>query len=137
MKIYTDGASRNNGTPYQQAGAGAVLYGEQVHQVSEYLGSVTNNCAEYYSLILALNEAIKLKEKSIEIYMDSLLVCNQVKGSWRVKNRKLQELHSKVISRLQNFDSWEINHIGRNCNKHADKLANDAIDDFLLIINKV
>jgi len=79
-------------------------------------------------LILALNEAKELKAESITIYSDSELMVNQIKGIYRIKDKKLSILKKKVDKLLNVFKIEGINFIPREENKEADKLANSAID---------
>jgi len=130
-KLYTDGASRGNGTKNQRAGAGAVIkdsQGNTISEVWEYLGSATNNEAEYHSLIMGIGEVLRLDIRKIDIYMDSNLVCKQVCGGWRVRKEHLKPLRKRVTTLLDKFDHWSLNHIRREFNKDADKLANKALD---------
>ncbi|MFH1653475.1 MAG: ribonuclease HI family protein [Pseudomonadota bacterium] len=127
--IHTDGAARGNPGP---AGAGATLKssdGVVLATVSEYLNEMTNNQAEYHALILALNEAIIAGAEAVKIYMDSELIVKQIKGEYRVKNEGLKPLYDKVVQSLKKFNTYTIEHVRREKNKEADKLANLAIDD--------
>ncbi|HET6459273.1 MAG TPA: ribonuclease HI family protein [Syntrophales bacterium] len=129
VNLYTDGACRGNPG---QGGAGAVLMddtGEIVGTVKHSLGHCTNNIAEYKALILGLEEALKKRYGQLNIFLDSELLVNQIKGSYKVKNEKLKILMLEVRKLLSYFDSYKIEHIDRSQNCMADKLANEAIDD--------
>ncbi len=129
LVMYTDGASRGNPG---QAGAGAVILddeGQELLTVAEYLGTCTNNVAEYQALILGLTEAVALGGKNISIFLDSQLIVRQVQGIYKVKNQTLQPLFAQVKKLLAQFDSYKIAHIARELNKRADELANRGIDD--------
>jgi len=128
VNLYTDGACRGNPG---QGGAGAVLVderGEIVAALRHSLGHCTNNIAEYRALILGLEEALKKRYSQLNIFLDSELLVNQIKGSYKVKNENLKILMSEVRKLLSYFDSYKIEHIDRSLNHMADKLANEAID---------
>jgi len=128
LKLYVDGASRGNPG---EAGAGFYLLdgdGNELLQGMRFLGRMTNNAAEYQALILGLREALGIGGDSIEIYTDSELVANQMKGIYTVKNKQLRRLHQKVVALLDKFHRYEITAIRREDNRKADRLANEAID---------
>ena len=129
VNLYTDGACRGNPG---QGGAGAVLVdetGEIVATVRHSLGHCTNNIAEYKALIFGLEEALKKRYRRLNIFLDSELLVNQIKGSYKVKNENLKTLMSEVRKLLLYFDSYKVEHIDRSLNHMADKLANEAIDE--------
>jgi ribonuclease HI/probable phosphoglycerate mutase len=129
VNLYTDGACRGNPG---QGGAGAVLVdekGEIVATVRRSLGLCTNNIAEYKALIFGLEEALKKRYGRLNIFLDSELLVNQIKGSYKVKNENLKTLMSEVRKLLSYFDSYTVKHIDRSLNHMADKLANEAIDE--------
>ena len=129
VNLYSDGACRGNPG---QGGAGAVLVdetGEIVATVRRSLGHCTNNIAEYRALILGLEEALKKRYGRLNIFLDSELLVNQIKGSYKVKNENLKILMFEVRKLLSYFDSYKIEHIDRSQNHMADKLANEAIDE--------
>ena len=129
VNLYTDGACRGNPG---QGGAGAVLMdarGEIVATVRRSLGLCTNNIAEYRALILGLEEALKKRYGRLNIFLDSELLVNQIKGSYKVKNENLKILMLEVRKLLSYFDSYKVEHIDRSQNHMADKLANEAIDE--------
>jgi ribonuclease HI len=128
LKLYVDGASRGNPG---EAGAGFYLLdgdGNELRKGMRFLGRMTNNAAEYQALILGLREALGIGGDSIEIYTDSELVANQMKGIYTVKNKQLRRLHQKVVALLDKFHRYEITAIRREDNRKADRLANEAID---------
>ena len=103
--------------------------GEIVAALRHSLGHCTNNIAEYRALILGLEEALKKQYSQLNIFLDSELLVNQIKGSYKVKNENLKILMSEVRKLLSYFDSYKIEHIDRSLNHMADKLANEAIDE--------
>ncbi|MDD5205930.1 MAG: ribonuclease HI family protein, partial [Desulfobacterales bacterium] len=124
---YIDGAARGNPGP---ASIGIVLYESDstiLREISEPLGQATNNQAEYTALIRALEEAISLGAARIRVYSDSELIVKQVRGQYKVKDEKLKILNEKVQKLLNNI-RLSISCIGREDNKRADKLANEALD---------
>ena len=126
--VYSDGASRGNPGP---ASMGAVVIdpsGTVVHEVSEKLGITTNNVAEYRSLIAALEAALALGARLVEVRMDSELLVRQAIGRYRVKNPGLIPLHNRVLGLRSRFDEVVFRHVPRAQNKHADALANRALD---------
>lgn len=129
--LYADGGARGNPGP---AGAGACLEDKEGRHVSEayrYLGETTNNVAEYSALILGLKEALKHRPKKLLIRLDSQLVVRQLEGSYRVKQPHLLELFHQVQNLLGKFPQYEIEHIPREKNERADRLANQAMDEAL------
>lgn len=127
--LYTDGASRGNPG---EGGVGVVLTDLEDNIVLEeklYLGKCTNNQAEYRALILGLEEAKTLKPSKLVIRADSELLVRQLQGLYKVKNEGLQPLYLKAMKLLKGFSSFKIEHIPREQNKKADKLANRAIDE--------
>lgn len=131
ITIYTDGGARNNPGP---AGAGAVIMrgSEVLAEIKQFLGEQTNNWAEYEALALALAEAHarNLSHEEIEVRLDSMLVCEQVKGKWKVKEPALKLQHQKVRALIAaHFPRITFTHVPREENKEADRLVNEAIDE--------
>ena len=127
--IYTDGASRGNPG---EAGAGIIIYdekGQVIKKVKKYLGTTTNNVAEYMALIIALNEAKILNGGVINLFSDSELMVRQIKGIYKVRDKKMKVLWNETRRLLSHFKHYSINCIDRRKNKEADKLANMAIDE--------
>ena len=126
--IHTDGASRGNPGP---AAIGATIkdrQGKIITSISQRIGRTTNNQAEYRAIIAALEEAIRLGAKQVELNTDSELVVRQLNGQYRVKNVALRPLYQRV-KQLQSFlDSATTIHIPRQQNTEADNLANIALD---------
>lgn len=127
--VYTDGASRGNPG---EAGAGAVILdkeGNVIRELKKYLGKNTNNVAEYRALILGLSEVLKLKGTRVHIFSDSELMVRQLNGTYAVKNKGLAVLYNEVNDLLKKFVRYDIKYINREKNRHADRLANEAIDE--------
>ena len=133
LNLYTDGACRGNPG---YGGAGVVLTDEKgniVGTTGKFLGLCTNNLAEYQALIIGLEEAQRRRCRQLHIFLDSELLVNQIVGTYRVKNEKLKILMGDVRRLLAALDSYVVEHIGREKNKMADRLANQAIDEALTI----
>jgi ribonuclease HI len=129
VEIYIDGASRGNPG---EAGIGIFIKesGGKTREITRYLGTKTNNQAEYTALIEALESAKELNGRPIRIYTDSLLVANQVNGLWKVKHAEIIPLNKKARSLFTGFKDITIRHIPRELNTEADRLANMAIDEY-------
>ena len=129
--IYTDGGARGNPGV---AGAGAVIFGDDekvLAEVSEYLGdNQTNNYAEYEAIYLALQKCVELglQSANIELRADSKLAVEQLSGRWKVKDASIRAQFNKVKSVLAELGDVRFTHVRRELNKHADALANDAMD---------
>ena len=129
LRLRTDGASRGNPG---HAAIGVVIEDDQggkLRTFHRYMGVATNNEAEYQALIDGLKAIAEWKPDRVEIFLDSKLVVEQVKGQYRVRDAKLQPLHQRVTGLLEGFQEWEIRHVERENNKGADKLANMALDE--------
>ena len=134
--MFTDGGSRGNPGP---AGAGVFITNEQggmIRQASLFLGTTTNNEAEYQAVILGLETLkktfgkTKTRELEIEARMDSELVCKQLRGEYQVKEEKLMPLFMKIWNaRVSDFPHISFVYISREKNAEADKLANLAMDE--------
>ena len=93
-----------------------------------FIGTATNNEAEYQALIDGLKAVREWKPDRLEIYLDSKLVVEQIKGTYRVKKAELQPLYKEATQLLGAFGEVEIKHVERESNRGADKLANLALD---------
>jgi len=130
VEIYIDGAARGNPG---ESGIGVLIRDEtgKTSEIKKYLGTRTNNQAEYTALITALEESNEHRGKNINIYTDSLLLANQMNGLWKVKHPEISVLNKKAKELLKNFKEVTIRHIPRELNREADRLANLAIDEYL------
>jgi len=124
---YVDGASRGNPGP---AGYGVYMTSDagDVIEISGYLGTTTNNVAEYAGLIEALKAALEEGATEVDIISDSLLLVNQMLGKFRVKHQNLVPLYAKARMLAARFPRFSIRHTLRAGNKEADRLANLAVD---------
>jgi ribonuclease HI len=132
--IYTDGGARGNPGP---AGIGVVIEDsaeKTLKEFGEYMGDTTNNMAEYEALVRALKAAkelfgAELREKKVEVRMDSELVVRQLEGRYKVKDPNLKLQFAKVAQmRLEDVPNIIFVHIPRAKNARADKLVNEALD---------
>jgi ribonuclease HI len=132
--IYADGGSRGNPGP---SGAGAVVFEgkEVIAEVSLFLGTATNNIAEYTAILEGLKAAKKklgasvLKRAHVEVRMDSELVIRQLLGRYKVKHPNLKPLFAQVQAEVEkHFPNITYTHVPRDKNAYADRLANDAMD---------
>jgi ribonuclease HI len=126
LEIFIDGACSGNPG---RAGVGVVIncQGKTLKEISKPIGEATNNIAEYTALVYALQEALVMKAKELKIFTDSELMARQVTGVYKVKNEKLKILFDQVRHLMSGFDHVDINHVRREKNKQADKLATDSI----------
>ena len=125
--IYCDGASRSN--PGEASyGVSINLNNKEIDTLKEYIGIATNNVAEYRGLIAALEYCVKNNINDVEIYLDSLLVVQQVNKEFKVKSKKLGDLYSYSLTLIEKIKNINVIHIRREFNKRADELANEALD---------
>ena len=131
---YVDGASRGNPGP---SSLGVVIQdsdGKTLKTISARIGTATNNIAEYYALIFALQEAIIMKAVELQVYTDSELVARQFSGEYKIKEPTLQQLFLLVTHLKQGFKKLTVSHVPREKNKLADEAANQALDSSFLQI---
>lgn len=130
LVIYSDGASRGNPGP---AGIGIVICdekGEVVKEYEEFIGTATNNVAEYRALIKALELASNFPISEVECFSDSELMIKQLNGDYAVKNPRLHGLFLQVREKEKHFGMVSYIHVSREeaCIRKADQLANRAIE---------
>jgi ribonuclease HI len=129
IKLYADGGSRGNPGPSASGFAILDMSGNIVVKKSVYLGVTTNNQAEYQALKFGLDEAKKMQVDTVHVYMDSLLVVNQMIGIFKVKNRDLWPIHAAVKDLASHFKQVSFTHVPRELNKIADSAVNEALDE--------
>jgi len=128
--IYIDGASSGNPG---HAAVGVVIKDKlrnREEMISQYIGIGTNNFAEYAALITALQRAQELGAKEVYIKSDSELLVKQLKGEYKVKSDNLKQLNEQAVRLLKAFRFFRIEHIKREFNEEADKLAKKAIIEY-------
>lgn len=130
-KMYADGGSRGN--PGPSAGGFAILDMENnvVITSGKYLGITTNNQAEYHSLKGGVEEALRRNIRVLHVYMDSLLVVNQMKGIYKIKNRDLWPIYQAIKEMIPEFKDVTFEHVPRELNKLADSVVNETLDEHL------
>ena len=129
VQLYADGGSRGNPGPSASGFVILDMAGNVLHEQGIYLGITTNNQAEYQALKLGLETALaKFQSRDVHVYMDSLLVINQMKRIFKVKNRDLWPVHDAVTKLLPKFEKVSFDHVPRELNKLADAEVNKALD---------
>jgi probable phosphoglycerate mutase len=126
---YIDGGARGNPGP---AGYGVRVEqsdGSLIEEFGESIGVATNNIAEYRALVAALEWARAHGHTAVHVRSDSLLLVQQMHGNFRVKNAGLQPLHAKARQLAHAIGHVTFEHVGRDRNAHADRLANIAMDE--------
>jgi len=123
-----DGGARGN-----PGAAGFGVYvqdpsGREVASLYGFLGTQTNNVAEYAGLLAALRYAAGVGAKSLSVRSDSELLVRQINGRYRVKNPRLLTLYRAAIHMIRKMESVTVEHVRREQNVEADRLANEAMD---------
>lgn len=128
IKLFADGGSRGN--PGHSA-SGFVLLDMDDNVIKKsgvYIGITTNNQAEYQALKFGLEEAQKLGAREVNVFLDSLLVINQMKGIFKVRNRDLWPIHESIKELTKQFKKVTFTHVPRELNKLADAEVNTTLD---------
>jgi acyl dehydratase/ribonuclease HI len=123
-----DGAARGNPGP---AAYGVVICrpdGTTHESLGKYIGRHTNNVAEYYALIAALDYAAASGIRRLRVLSDSQLIVNQIKGLYKVKHPDLRPLHERAKKQAASLEAFTIQYVPREQNRDADDLANAALD---------
>ena len=131
MIVWTDGAARGNPGP---AGAGALITDDDglvLGEIAAGLGVATNNVAEYTAAILGLERAAELGAREVLLRSDSRLVIEQLAGRWKIRNPTLRELHARATEIARRFSRITYEHVRRERNMEADRLANAGVDAWL------
>ncbi len=123
-----DGASRGNPGPASYAVLIRRPNGEVLEEVKKAIGQATNNVAEYYALIAALDYAQSHNIPKLRVRSDSELLVKQMKGHFRVKSLSLRQLHERARRLAGSLAYFAIEHVPREANSEADALANQALD---------
>jgi ribonuclease HI len=128
LEIFTDGASRGNPGPaaigilFRRKGA------EALAEHCEAIGRATNNVAEYRAVVTALEFCQRWGVRRVHLRMDSELIVRQLHGTYRVKSPELRPLYQQVVFLSRGLAEFEVSHVRREQNAHADALANRALD---------
>lgn len=128
VKMYSDGGSRGN--PGPSAGGFVILTmsDDVLFENGKYLGVTTNNQAEYHSLKGGIEACLKGGARTVHVYMDSLLVVNQMKGIFKIRNRDLWPIHQAIHEVVAKFEHVTFTHVPRELNKLADSVVNKTLD---------
>jgi ribonuclease HI len=129
VTLYADGGSRGNPGP---SASGFVLLdeaGEVLVDKGTYLGVTTNNQAEYHGLKTGLEEAKAMGAHEVDVRLDSMLVVNQMKGIFKVKNRDLWPVHQATKELVGEFRKVTFTHVPRELNRLADAAVNRVLDE--------
>jgi ribonuclease HI len=105
--------------------------GRVLARVGEGIGVATNNVAEYRAAIEGLTRAAELGATSVVLRSDSRLLVEQLSGRYRVRNPRLARLHERVRELLGRFEEVRFEHVPRELNREADRLANRGVDAWL------
>lgn len=129
--LYTDGGSRGNPG---HSGVGYAIYdlsGSVIQEGSEYIGIAVSGVAEYQAVLRGLEAALGLGIKNLEVRVDNLMIAKQMNGLYQVKNRELWPIHERIVKLSTQFEKLKFVHIKREFNQIADRLVNQALDDYL------
>ncbi len=126
--VSCDGAARGNPGP---AGIGVQITDERgnvVAEIAEWIGETTNNVAEYTAAVEGLRRAAVMGARRVHLRSDSQLLIQQLKGTYRVKAPHLRPLYEQAKQLLAGFDRVQLQHVPREENREADRLANLGVD---------
>lgn len=130
-RAWIDGASRGNPG---EAGFGVVFEHDGTNrEIGGFLGETTNNVAEYAALVAALTYAAREGVEELALFSDSQLLVRQFEGAYRVKAAHLVPLFLKVVELRRRIPRLSVEHVRRENNKDADRLANRAIDERMAV----
>ena len=128
LVAHVDGGARGNPGP---AGYGVVIedrQGKPIAELSRYLGHRTNNFAEYSGLIAALNYVVDHQLSALRVLSDSELMVRQMNGVYKVRSPELRPLYEEAKRLARHLQWFRIEHVRREKNAEADRLANEAMD---------
>jgi ribonuclease HI len=126
--VYSDGGSRGNPGP---SASGFVVLNRNLdvlHQGGVYLGITTNNQAEYHGVRLGLEKALEMGARTVDFRIDSLLVVNQLNGTYKIKNRELWPINERVVDLISQFEKVTFSHVRREFNQLADGMVNKILN---------
>ena len=129
--VECDGASRGNPGPAAVGVRITDTHGEVLAEIAEGIGVATNNVAEYTAAIRGLERAGELGAQEVLVRSDSRLLVEQLSGRFKVKNPMLQRLHAEASSLAAGFARIRYEHVPREQNTEADRLANRGVDEWL------
>lgn len=128
VKLFADGGSRGN--PGHSASGYVImdLNDNVLETRGIYLGITTNNQAEYQAVKFGLEDALKYGARIVDVYLDSLLVVNQMNGVFKIKNRDLWPINVAIHELVKQFKQVKFTHVPRELNKLADAEVNKCLD---------
>ena len=129
LKIYVDGASRGN--PGPAASAFLIVHNDKIiHDECDFIGTATNNTAEYRAIINALKVAEEFSRGHIQVYSDSNLAVQQINKKWKINYPHLSKMCREVYKLCEKYEKVEFFHVGRNNPyiQKCDKLCNERLD---------
>ena len=129
LKIYVDGAARSNPGPAASAFL-LVRDGKVIHDECVYIGTATNNTAEYRAIINALKTAKQFSQRQLEVYSDSNLAVKQINKEWKINYPHLSKLFNQVQKLRKDYERVKFFHVGRGNPyiQKCDKLCNERLD---------
>ena len=129
LVIYSDGGSRGNPGPSAYAIV-VTRDGKVIHEHTEFLGTNTNNYAEYRGLIAGIGKALEMKDMDVEFVMDSELVIKQMRGEYKVKSPNIRKLHEDAKAMSSLIPNVKFTHVKREnpMVSRADALLNAEMD---------
>lgn len=128
LVAHIDGGSRGNPGPAAFAAVMKTADGALLEEISGFLGRTTNNVAEYQALLAALDYALKHNCRRLRVLADSELLVHQINGVYKVKNSGLKPLYERARHLISQIESFSIQHVYREQNREADRLANRTLD---------
>jgi ribonuclease HI len=129
VTVYVDGGSRGNPGPAGYGVRVEAADGSLITEFHDAIGVATNNVAEYRGLIAALRFALAENHRRVRVRSDSELLVRQMQGRYRVKHPNLQPLHAEATGIAAQLERVTYEHVPRARNAHADRLANQAMDE--------
>ena len=135
LTIYTDGGSRGNPGSAAYGFVVTSEHGSKIYEEGKVIGITTNNVAEYSAVAAALKyvlETLNDKPSTINFFMDSKLVCEQMSGNWKIKNENLRSLYYTIKDYDQKLGAKvTYRHVRREENTEADLMVNLALDGLI------
>lgn len=125
LEVYADASVYPHAT-----GLGAVIKDERGNLIAwrnQAIGAMTSNEAEYHALIFALEQARTFSPRELEVFSDSKLVVEQMRGLYRVHHDSLRPLHRRACALVEEFERVRFTHISRERNQLADAIADEAV----------
>ena len=129
MVVHVDGGARGNPGPAAVAAVVTTPDGELLDERGAYIGTATNNVAEYRAVLLGLELARGLGAREVDVVNDSELIARQIGGQYKVKHAGLRPLYQETVEALRGFDHWSVASVRREENERADELVNAALDE--------